>query len=67
VLDKKMSNPVYLHKKFKEIDEEARICILSWSEIWRKDTLSHEDAYLDTSDYYSLILCYLLGFSIAGG
>jgi DNA-binding response OmpR family regulator len=31
VLDKKMSkmNPVYLHKKFKEIDEEARICILS--------------------------------------
>jgi hypothetical protein len=31
VLDKKMSkmNPVYLHKKFKKIDEEVRICILS--------------------------------------
>jgi DNA-binding response OmpR family regulator len=36
VLDKKMSkmNPVYLHKKFKEIDEEVRICILSSSEIY---------------------------------
>jgi DNA-binding response OmpR family regulator len=31
VLDKKMSkmNPIYLHKKFKKIDEEVRICILS--------------------------------------
>jgi DNA-binding response OmpR family regulator len=31
VLEKKMSkmNPVYLHKKFKKIDEEVRICILS--------------------------------------
>ena len=36
VLDKKMSkmNPVYLHKKFKKIDEEVRICILSSSEIY---------------------------------
>jgi DNA-binding response OmpR family regulator len=36
VLEKKMSkmNPVYLHKKFKEIDEEVRICILSSSEIY---------------------------------
>ncbi|MGC1928680.1 MAG: response regulator [Candidatus Nitrosopolaris sp.] len=31
VLDKKMSkmNPVYLHKKFKNIDEDVRIYILS--------------------------------------
>jgi len=36
VLEKKMSkmNPVYLHKKFKEIDEEVRICILSSCEIY---------------------------------
>jgi hypothetical protein len=36
VLEKKMSkmNPVYLHKKFKKIDEEVRICILSSSEIY---------------------------------
>jgi DNA-binding response OmpR family regulator len=36
VLEKKMSkmNPVYLHMKFKEIDEEVRICILSSSEIY---------------------------------
>jgi DNA-binding response OmpR family regulator len=36
VLEKKMSkmNPVYLHKKFKEIDEGVRICILSSSEIY---------------------------------
>jgi DNA-binding response OmpR family regulator len=36
VLDKKMSkmNPVYLHKQFKKIDEEVRICILSSSEIY---------------------------------
>ena len=36
VLEKKMSkmNPVYLHKRFKEIDEEVRICILSSSEIY---------------------------------
>jgi DNA-binding response OmpR family regulator len=36
VLEKKMSkmNPVYLHKKFKEIDKEVRICILSSSEIY---------------------------------
>ena len=36
VLEKKMSkmNPVYLHNKFKEIDEEVRICILSSSEIY---------------------------------
>jgi DNA-binding response OmpR family regulator len=36
VLDKKMSklNPVYLHKRFKKIDEEVRICILSSSEIY---------------------------------
>jgi DNA-binding response OmpR family regulator len=36
VLDKNMSkiNPVYLHKKFKEIDEEVRICILSSSETY---------------------------------
>ena len=36
VLEKKMSkmNPVYLHKKFKEIDEKVRICILSPSEIY---------------------------------
>ena len=26
-------NPVYLHKKFKEIDDEVKICILSSSEI----------------------------------
>ena len=36
VLEKKMSkmNSVYLHKRFKEIDEEVRICILSSSEIY---------------------------------
>jgi DNA-binding response OmpR family regulator len=36
VLDKNMSkiNPVYLHKKFKEIDEEVRICILSSNETY---------------------------------
>jgi DNA-binding response OmpR family regulator len=36
VLEKRMSkmNPVYLHKKFKKIDEEVRICILSSSEIY---------------------------------
>src|SRR5215472_9622446 len=36
VLEKKMSkmNPVYLQKKFKEIDEGVRICILSSSEIY---------------------------------
>ena len=36
VLEKKMSkmNPVHLHKMFKEIDEEVRICILSSSEIY---------------------------------
>ena len=36
VLDKKMSkmNPVYLHKKFKKLDDEVRICILSSSEIY---------------------------------
>jgi len=36
VLDKNMSkmNPVYLHKKFKKIDEEVRICILSSCEIY---------------------------------
>ena len=36
VLDKNMSkiNPVYLHKKFEEIDEEVRICILSSSETY---------------------------------
>ena len=36
VLEKKMSkmNPVYLHKKFKEIDKEVRICILSSSETY---------------------------------
>jgi len=36
VLDKKMSkmNPVYLHKKFKKIDDKVRICILSPSEMY---------------------------------
>ena len=36
VLDKKMSkmNPVHLHKKFKKIDDEVRICILGSSEIY---------------------------------
>jgi DNA-binding response OmpR family regulator len=36
VLDRKMlkMNPVYLHKKFKKIDEEVRICILSSSEVY---------------------------------
>src|SRR5215467_8142578 len=36
VLEKKMSkmNPVYLHKRFKEIDEGVRICILSSSETY---------------------------------
>jgi DNA-binding response OmpR family regulator len=36
VLDKKMSktNPVYLHKGFKKIDDKVRICILSSSEMY---------------------------------
>jgi DNA-binding response OmpR family regulator len=36
VLDRKMlkMNPVYLHKKFKKIDEEVRTCILSSSEVY---------------------------------
>jgi DNA-binding response OmpR family regulator len=36
VLEKKLSkmNPVYLHKKFKKIDDGVRICILSSSEIY---------------------------------
>jgi DNA-binding response OmpR family regulator len=36
VLDKKMSKmkPVYLQKKFKKIDKEIRICILSPSEVY---------------------------------
>jgi PleD family two-component response regulator len=36
VLEKKMSkmNPVYLHKKFKKIDEDVRICILGGSETY---------------------------------
>src|SRR5215467_10953766 len=36
VLEQKMSkmNPVYLHKRFKEIDEGVRICILDSSETY---------------------------------